>query len=136
VKSLGEANGITDWGDRTVVARESLPGAQRFKTAVHELAHIRLHEPTSADCPACRGATEVEAESVAYTTSDDWHHVGFQGPTEAVARCLPSERRKTSPAAITATKTARPKLIDGMSSMAIRASTITAPCVTVPNRRK
>ena len=66
VNRLGEANGITDWGDRTVVVRESLPGAQRFKTAVHELAHIRLHEPTSGDRPECRGAIEVEAESVAY----------------------------------------------------------------------
>lgn len=66
VKRLGEANGITDWGDRTVVVRASLPGAQRFKTAVHELAHVRLHEPTSGDRPDCRGVIEVEAESVAY----------------------------------------------------------------------
>jgi DNA primase len=66
VDRLGEANGITDWGDRTVVVRASLPGAQRFKTAVHELAHIRLHEPTSGDRPDCRGVIEVEAESVAY----------------------------------------------------------------------
>jgi DNA primase catalytic core len=63
---LGEANGITDWGDRMVVVRESLPGAQRFKTAVHELGHVRLHEPSSGDRPECRGIVEVEAESVAY----------------------------------------------------------------------
>jgi len=63
---LGEANGITDWARRDVVVRAGLPGAQRFKTAVHELAHIRLHEPTSGDRPACRGVVEVEAESVAY----------------------------------------------------------------------
>jgi antirestriction protein ArdC len=66
VDRLGEANGITDWRDRMVVVRESLPGAQRFKTAVHELAHIRLHEPTSGSRPNCRGVVEVEAESVAY----------------------------------------------------------------------
>lgn len=66
VDGLGEANGITDWARRDVVVRASLPGAQRFKTAVHELAHIRLHEPTSGDRPACRGVVEVEAESVAY----------------------------------------------------------------------
>lgn len=66
VDRLGEANGITDWTRRDVVIRASLPGAQRFKTAVHELAHIRLHEPTSGDRPACRGVVEVEAESVAY----------------------------------------------------------------------
>lgn len=63
---LGEANGITDWQHREVVVRASLPGAQRFKTAVHELAHVRLHEPTSDGRPSCRGIVEVEAESVAY----------------------------------------------------------------------
>ncbi len=63
---LGDANGITDWAQRQVVVRASLPGAQRFKTAVHELAHIRLHEPTSEGRPNCRGIVEVEAESVAY----------------------------------------------------------------------
>ncbi len=63
---LGEANGVTDWQQRDVVVRAGLPGAQRFKTAVHELAHIRLHEPTSEGRPACRGIVEVEAESVAY----------------------------------------------------------------------
>ncbi|MCH7584624.1 MAG: toprim domain-containing protein [Acidobacteria bacterium] len=66
VDRLGEANGITDWRDRQVVVRQSLPGAQRFKTAVHELAHISLHEPASGDRPNCRGVVEVEAESVAY----------------------------------------------------------------------
>ncbi len=63
---LGDANGITDWRRREVVIRADLPGAQRFKTAVHELAHIRLHEPTSEGRPNCRGVVEVEAESVAY----------------------------------------------------------------------
>ena len=48
------------------MVRASLPGAQRFKTAVHELAHIRLHEPNSDGRPSCRGIVEVEAESVAY----------------------------------------------------------------------
>ncbi|MCH7586161.1 MAG: toprim domain-containing protein, partial [Acidobacteria bacterium] len=66
VDRLGEANGVTDWRDRQVVVRKSLPGAQRFKTAVHELAHISLHEPASGDRPNCRGVVEVEAESVAY----------------------------------------------------------------------
>ncbi len=49
-----------------MIVRASLPGAQRFKTAVHELAHVRLHEPTSQERPTCRGIIEVEAESVAY----------------------------------------------------------------------
>jgi len=66
LERLGEANGITDWQHRDVVVRASLPGAQRFKTAIHELAHVRLHEPTSDGRPSCRGIVEVEAESVAY----------------------------------------------------------------------
>ncbi len=66
IERLGEANGITDWQQRDVIVRASLPGAQRFKTAVHELAHVRLHEPTSDGRPSCRGIVEVEAESVAY----------------------------------------------------------------------
>ena len=63
---LAEANGLTDYERRQVVVRASLPGAQRFKTAVHELAHIRLHEPTSQGRPNCRGVVEVEAESVSF----------------------------------------------------------------------
>ncbi len=66
VDRLGEANGITDWQNRDVVVRASLPGTQRFKTAIHELAHVRLHEPTAEGRPNCRGIVEVEAESVAY----------------------------------------------------------------------
>ena len=63
---LGDANGITDWTERDVIVRASLPGAQRFKTALHELAHVRLHEPNSYERPTCRGIIEVEAESVAF----------------------------------------------------------------------
>lgn len=66
VERLGEANGITDWRKHEVVVRADLPGAQRFKTAVHELAHISLHQPNSQGRPNCRGIVEVEAESVAY----------------------------------------------------------------------
>lgn len=63
---LGTANGLTDMVKKDVLVKESLPGAQRFKTAVHELAHIRLHEPGGEGHPDCRGTIEVEAESVAY----------------------------------------------------------------------
>lgn len=55
IERLGDANGITDWQQRDAVVRASLPGAQRFKTAIHELAHVRLHEPTSDGRPSCRG---------------------------------------------------------------------------------
>ena len=42
---LGEANGITDMVNHQVVVKESLSGAQRFKTAVHELAHVEAGGP-------------------------------------------------------------------------------------------
>lgn len=63
---LGSANGLTDMVTKEVYVKENLSGAQRFKTAVHELAHIRLHEPGVEGRPDCRGTVEVEAESVAY----------------------------------------------------------------------
>ncbi len=64
--SLGTANGMTTWDSRQVAIRDDLSGAQRFKTAAHELAHIRLHDPDGGQRPECRGVIEVEAESVAY----------------------------------------------------------------------
>ena len=66
IERLGDANGITDWSKQEVVVRARLPRAQQFKTAVHELAHISLHQPYSQGRPNCRGIVEVEAESVAY----------------------------------------------------------------------
>lgn len=66
VARLGSANGVTNMTDRHVALKEGLSGAQRFKTGVHELAHIRLHQPDSHGSPDCSGIIEVEAESVAY----------------------------------------------------------------------
>lgn len=58
-----EANGVTDWGSRTVTVRDDLGDAQAAKTTAHELAHVLLHGPR---CRLERGLKEVEAESVAY----------------------------------------------------------------------
>ncbi|MDE0803323.1 MAG: ArdC-like ssDNA-binding domain-containing protein [Acidimicrobiales bacterium] len=57
------ANGLTDWGTRTVIVRDDLTDAQAAKTTAHELAHVLLHGP---DCRLNRGTREIEAESVAY----------------------------------------------------------------------
>lgn len=62
----GEANGVTDFDRRRVVVRATLPEAQQFSTALHELAHIRLHHPEGDTRPDCRGVREVEAQSVAH----------------------------------------------------------------------
>jgi hypothetical protein len=61
------ANGRTDWLARTVTVRLDLEPAQRTKTLAHELAHVRLHDPTrDQEHRMSRPRMEVEAESVAY----------------------------------------------------------------------
>lgn len=63
----GHANGWTNPGTRTVRVRGDVEDAQAVKTLAHELAHIECGHV--ADLPTytlCRGACEVEAESVAY----------------------------------------------------------------------
>jgi hypothetical protein len=61
------ANGRTDWLARTVTVRPDLEPAQRTKTLAHELAHVRLHDPTrDPEHRVSRPRMEVEAESVAY----------------------------------------------------------------------
>lgn len=60
---LSGPNGTTSPLLRTVVVDSRLGSAQRAKTTVHELAHVRLHTDETIEC---RGRIEVEAESVAY----------------------------------------------------------------------
>jgi N-terminal domain of anti-restriction factor ArdC len=60
----GQANGVTDYEDRTVTVRADVDGAQAAKTLAHELAHVLLHDGVEA--LARRDLAEVEAESVAY----------------------------------------------------------------------
>lgn len=59
------ANGLTDFGARTVAVRENMPEAAQVKTLVHELAHVLLHGPDNPDATGHRGIGEVEADSVA-----------------------------------------------------------------------
>lgn len=65
---IGGANGVTDFGSRTVQVRSDVSPAQAAKTLAHELGHVLLHDPaTNPSAPgACRDDKEVEAESVAY----------------------------------------------------------------------
>jgi DNA primase catalytic core len=72
--AIGGANGITDFGTRTVTLRADVDEAQAVKTLAHEVGHVLLHHPgdPGAAAPACRGLVEVEAESVAYLVTA--HH--------------------------------------------------------------
>ncbi len=66
---LGTANGVTVGGDVMLVqVRNDVSTAQRLKTTVHELAHIRCDHLTGARVGENlhRGRRETEAESVAH----------------------------------------------------------------------
>ncbi|MFI1995311.1 ArdC family protein [Actinoplanes sp. NPDC020271] len=66
---LGTANGVTVGGDvMQVRVRDDISGAHRFKTTVHELAHIRFGHLTGMQNGENmhRGRRETEAESVAH----------------------------------------------------------------------
>ncbi|WP_422933313.1 ArdC-like ssDNA-binding domain-containing protein [Sinomonas sp. P47F7] len=62
---IGGANGLTDFGGRTVAVRLDMDPAAQAKTLAHELAHVKLHGPGNPDTTRHRGIGEVEAESVA-----------------------------------------------------------------------
>lgn len=62
---INGANGLTDFGAKTVAVRENMPDAAQVKTLVHELAHVLLHGPDNPDATGHRGIGEVEADSVA-----------------------------------------------------------------------
>jgi hypothetical protein len=67
---LGNANGVTVHSaqQRLVKVRDDTAPAQRLKTSVHELAHIRCGHPAavSAGQTLHRGRGETEAESIAH----------------------------------------------------------------------
>lgn len=71
-------NGWTAPQDKIVVVEETLEPAQAAKTLAHELGHIRANHvgrfPEYAIDHACRGAAEVEAESIAYVITS---HLGM-----------------------------------------------------------
>ncbi len=67
---LGRANGVTVTGAgvRQVLVRDDVSPAQRTKTTMHELAHIRCEHTTGVRLGESlhRGRKETEAESVAH----------------------------------------------------------------------
>lgn len=63
---LGSANGVTVREGKKVQVRNDVSEAQRIKTTVHELAHIRCGHLDGFDYSQHRGQAETEAESVAH----------------------------------------------------------------------
>jgi hypothetical protein len=63
----GGANGYYDLVNREIVVKDTLPQAQKIKTAVHEVAHSILHDKIDGlDQEATKREMEVSAESVAF----------------------------------------------------------------------
>lgn len=66
------SNGYYSPAEKRIAIRESMSEVQTVKTAIHELAHSRLHDfdrtkpPAKAEKRKDRNTREVEAESVAY----------------------------------------------------------------------
>jgi len=71
-------NGWTEPEEKVVVVDKNLEPAQAAKTLAHELGHIRANHhgrfPDYAIDRVCRGAAEVEAESIAYIVTS---HLGM-----------------------------------------------------------
>lgn len=66
---LGEAKGYYSNTEKQIVLQSGMSELQTFKTAVHELAHSKLHDKDMLDelgIKKDRETKEVEAESVAY----------------------------------------------------------------------
>lgn len=64
-RSIGGANGLTDYLTHEVSVRMYMDDAAQVKTLAHELGHVLLHGPDNVDALMHRGVAEVEAESVA-----------------------------------------------------------------------
>ena len=63
----GGANGYYNLLKREIVVKDTLPQAQKIKTAVHEIAHSLLHDKIDGlDQEANKREMEVSAESVAF----------------------------------------------------------------------
>ena len=81
----GTANGYTDFKTHEVVVRADVEPAQAVKTLAHELGHVLMHDPASfaeSETRTCRGAGEVEAESMAYLVAAE-HGLDASGYTFA-----------------------------------------------------
>jgi len=63
----GGAKGFYSQTEKRIAIQEGMSEAQTVKTAIHEMAHQKLHAIENQTAKQSRGSKEVEAESVAYT---------------------------------------------------------------------
>ena len=67
----GTAKGFYHHEDKAITIKENMSEVQTIKTAIHEIAHAKLHDrdlkKSDIEKPKDRSTEEVEAESIAYT---------------------------------------------------------------------
>lgn len=63
----GGAKGFYSQTEKRIAIQEGMSEAQTVKTAIHEMAHQKLHAIENNGSKQTRSSKEVEAESVAYT---------------------------------------------------------------------
>lgn len=67
----GTAKGFYHHEDKSITIKENMSEVQTIKTAIHEIAHAKLHDRdlknSDVEKPKDRSTEEVEAESIAYT---------------------------------------------------------------------
>ena len=63
----GGAKGFYSQVEKRIAIQEGMSEVQTVKTAIHEMAHQKLHAIEHSDKNMSRNSKEVEAESVAYT---------------------------------------------------------------------
>lgn len=67
----GTAKGFYHHEDKSITIKENMSEVQTIKTAIHEIAHAKLHDrdlkKSDIEKPKDRSTEEVEAESIAYT---------------------------------------------------------------------
>lgn len=67
----GTAKGFYHHEEKSITIKENMSEVQTIKTAIHEIAHAKLHDrdlkKSDIEKPKDRSTEEVEAESIAYT---------------------------------------------------------------------
>lgn len=127
---IAGANGVTDFGVRTVKVRSDVSDAQAVKTLAHELGHVLLHDPAADQTwqAPCRGAKEVEAESVAYVVTG---HCGMDSSSYTFAYVAGWADQASTDVLVTTAQRVRVAAQSVITALPIPAAPVAAPPVSV-----
>ena len=65
----GNTKGYYSPDEQEVRIREGMSELQNIKTALHETAHARIHNPALAECNFSQSEKEIQAESIAFVVA-------------------------------------------------------------------